>query len=695
MNQLLSFLSGDAQPVHFEVSPLIIQACVLASLVSFVVAGLSFLAWLKRKNSAQLWLGSTALLHGFWNIFFVITYSSRGDSYHTLSQSSEVSHRLYLILGLALTSITHSTLKRVLPARYILSNRIHFVAFVLGLVAIWLEAKQLFRIQLVIGAFVFGAFAFMTNKIWRRYHRTQDLPLKTRSLFIAVGMTVCIGLSLIGQIRAEALLPIPLPYLGSLFTVVFLYFIYLMLENPRLRELRDLMLQGLRLIFLSIIFVSVYLIFIALAEVSDVEHLVFNSFLASLLLLLLFEPLRNALDKFLLQRLSVDRYEFQKIVRSTQRRSRKARSLKQLIHIVIEGLKESDRIYKTGFYLWDQTANQFRLFKKGNLSTKPLLENNHPLVSFLQSHRPLYLQEPGDSPERAKLLKDLKAHLIFPIFSGEQLRAIWIIRSSLSDNNPYTNFSKVEIQSILSLIHDMQSMFEQLEHFERQEQQHRLATLGEMSAALAHEIRNPLGAIQGATHLLKSSPSLTNSEDKECVQILSEELDRLEQTVSHYLEYARRPETKADINLLELIKKSIDDSKTKAEKTGTQIHFSASETDLLVQTDPIKLEQVLVNLITNSCEAFSKNIWIEAQPLGEKVEIRIRDDGPGIPAQILPSIFTPLFTTKRAGSGLGLPICKKIIESLHGSIRVESKPNHGTTFSIQLNLSQTSSSQTL
>src|SRR5205085_6615315 len=119
----------------------------------------------------------------------------------------------------------------------------------------------------------------------------------------------------------------------------------------------------------------------------------------------------------------------------------------------------------------------------------------------------------------------LHSHLVFPLFRQDELLGIWALRSSLKSTNPYTSFSDGEVELLESVTVELIEVLEQLQHFEVQERQERLAALGEMSAALAHEIRNPLGAIQGATQLLKTSPTVGDSEDRECIEILAKEID--------------------------------------------------------------------------------------------------------------------------------------------------------------------------
>lgn len=679
------FLSPDYYQGNSESSLVIIFACLVAFLVGLLVSALAIRKSFQKQNASLLWCGLFSLAYAAWNIVFLSAYAQRDLSLGGTSLSAEFAQRLYVALSVLLPSIAHACLRRIYHSRFLISNRLHFVTVSLAILSFTTDWSKLIWVQFVCGLISFSAFIILNMRIWRRYRKAQDLRLRTRSLFLGMGMSVAILFSLIGQLRAEGLIRFPVPYLGNIITVIFIYFIYQMIENPRLREIRELMLRGIRVVFLTATLSTIFISLLSWVGTSDIELFLFNTFLASFLILTILDPLQKQLDRFIIRKLIVDRYEFEKVIHSTLRKVRRSRSIGQLISNLLTGISESDRVFRTGLYLWDPNTKQYRLTQKSTLSSASTISLDHPIVDYFVSSKEKILQDPAETFSQQKMLREFKAHIIFSVFLAENLAGLWIIRSSLSETNPYTSFSNQEIELLSALVQELAASLEQLRHFEKQDRQQRLAALGEMSAALAHEIRNPLGAIQGATQLLSSSPTLSNSEDQECVQILTSEIDRLQRTVDQYLQFARKPEASGAVSTQDLLKHAIKTAQNKALKTGTQIHFDESLKDFQIFTDALKLEQVVVNLITNSCEAFSKNVWLKINELSSsEIEIQVQDDGPGIPADILPNIFTPLFTTKRAGSGLGLPICKKIIDSLGGDLSVKSKRGEGSCFSIRL-----------
>lgn len=694
MQKMLSWpdiLNPSFYRIHSESSPVIIQACIVAFAVGIWLSLISYRSAIKKKSSAFFWCGNFSLAFAFWNICFLSSYAERDIEVWQTSLSNDFAHRAYLALGVLLPCFAHACLRRIYRARYLISGRLHFIAFFMAALCFLLpDVAQWQAFTWACGLVSFSLFGWINFRIWKRYLRARNLRLKTRSLFLGLGLSIALFFMLIGQIRAEGLIHFPLPYIGNLVSLVFVYFVYQMIQNRRLREVRELMLRGIRVVLLTLILGGIFLSLLFWVEENDPELFLFNTFLASFLIVSLLSPLKKQIDRFVLKRFIVDRFELEKVIHETLKRIRKARSLKSLSTALLMGMRDSDRVYKTGLYLWSPSENQFRLTSKSNLNAPSVIASDHPVIEYFRETKAPSLQEQTESPNALDLLRSLRSHIIFPIFHKNELLGVWCIRSSLSSSNPYTSFSSSEIEMLQQLTFELATSLEELKHFEKQDRQQRLAALGEMSAALAHEIRNPLGAIMGATQLLDTSSHITSSEDRECIQILKNEIERLEQTVNQYLHFARKSEQIVPVSLNTLIQKALNSVRAKAKKTKTELFFEPVNPAPELVTDPLKLEQVLINLIINACEAFSTKVWVELDQVQEGdqayVEIRVRDNGPGIPAHLLQSIFTPLFTTKKAGSGLGLPICKKIIDSLGGELRAKSKANEGGLFIIRFKL---------
>ena len=226
----------------------------------------------------------------------------------------------------------------------------------------------------------------------------------------------------------------------------------------------------------------------------------------------------------------------------------------------------------------------------------------------------------------------------------------------------------------------------------------RLAVLGRMAAGLAHEVKNPLGAIKGAAQLLNDAPQRAGDEvEKEFISIILEEVDRLDRVVGSVLSYARP--ARASIGPVDVGKVVIRTAKIlEAESPGCVLTTRVAPALPTVRVDAEQLRQVLINLIRNAVQAMSGQgeVVISAQISSagrpergssgapEWVAIMVSDRGPGISPEVRQNLFVPFVTTKERGSGLGLAISQRIVEEMAGRIEVDSRSDTGSTFSVYL-----------
>ncbi|HDS01092.1 MAG TPA: PAS domain-containing sensor histidine kinase, partial [candidate division Zixibacteria bacterium] len=224
------------------------------------------------------------------------------------------------------------------------------------------------------------------------------------------------------------------------------------------------------------------------------------------------------------------------------------------------------------------------------------------------------------------------------------------------------------------------------EEAERKLQQaQRLSMMGQMTASIAHEIKNPLGSIKGASQILKDD-SLSDEEKHEFAEMIEKEADRLDFVVKDFLSYARpSPSRFSEIDLREILNSAYKQLKYQARDSNIEINMDFDEVPS-IKADPDKLRQVFLNILLNSFQAMPDGGKIEIKCLHDNGDavIIIRDNGIGIPVQDLDKIYDPFYTTKSRGSGLGLATTKAIIEEHNGAIKADSARGEGTTFKISL-----------
>ena len=224
------------------------------------------------------------------------------------------------------------------------------------------------------------------------------------------------------------------------------------------------------------------------------------------------------------------------------------------------------------------------------------------------------------------------------------------------------------------------------ESFEQVKRADRLSAVGQLAASLAHEIRNPLGSIEGATNIIRS-PATSEEIREGSLTIIQKECQRLNRLLTNLLDFARprQPEFRS-VDVPRLIDSIFALVGPNAQLQRVMLKKTIVHAPALLESDPEQLKQVLLNLVINA---------IQAMPGGGKIEITVdqhdggvvisvKDQGAGIDPEHLDRIFDPFFTTKEAGTGLGLSVAHQVITQHGGLIKAERNPDRGMTFSISL-----------
>lgn len=261
------------------------------------------------------------------------------------------------------------------------------------------------------------------------------------------------------------------------------------------------------------------------------------------------------------------------------------------------------------------------------------------------------------------------------------------INVEINGTGLYNNKTKEYIctRAFVRDITERKNMEEQVRRSEK------LASMGELAAAIAHEIRNPLGAICNSVGILDAHLKVTG-QDKDLLEMIVEQSERLDRIISDFLTFAHPREPSFSLqNIREVIKNTIflleQDSRYTDQVEIKEIYESVLPK---VYLDTDLIHQVFWNLLINSLDAMPKGGQIRIMVrkttlfLRDAVEIIISDTGRGIPSHELDKIFEPFYTTKSEGTGLGLSVVQRIIDDHGGTIDVKSKEGKGTTFSIKL-----------
>lgn len=362
-------------------------------------------------------------------------------------------------------------------------------------------------------------------------------------------------------------------------------------------------------------------------------------------------------------------------------------------------IKEYIPAKKLILVIYDQDLGRFKVsnyfgFDESEVKKLSLNRNDH-LVKWLKVNQTYFYRKDQSGvfnylmKKEKNILDTLGIELCYPLIAMNRLIGIIFIGPKENDEK----FSKQERSFISSLtpqtgiaLENAVLYKEQRERFRRMSRADKLATIGELAAGAAHEIRNPLTAIKSSLQYLKTK-SQAQKENKLLSNALKE-TERIDNILSGLLSFSRPSEIKKEKgNLLEILEESLELISFQARKQRIKIVRDFPSSPVFLNGDRAQLKQLFLNLLLNSVQAMKENdeLKIEITSAGDqKVLIAITDTGEGIPEENLDKIFDPFFTTKKGGTGLGLSICYGIIQSHQGEIEVKSKLNQGTSAFVKL-----------
>ncbi|WP_339204632.1 ATP-binding protein [Paenibacillus sp. FSL K6-3182] len=284
---------------------------------------------------------------------------------------------------------------------------------------------------------------------------------------------------------------------------------------------------------------------------------------------------------------------------------------------------------------------------------------------------PLIFQD-GHGDVCIKLLSQAlngRKNTLVPYVSGDKMLLLSTISMRTSVNAENAGASLI-VQDVTEL-RQLQSEVGRME---------RLSLVGQMAASITHEIRNPMAVIRGFVQLIQER-SPKNQE--EYFQIVIDELDRANMIISDFLSLAQNRELAMELTSLhDVVNELIPLLSADANLRGQSIEVSLCEDIPLIMMNDREIKQLFLNIARNGMEAMGNkgSLHISTRNNGNKIELRIADQGVGIPPEQMQHLFEPFFSTKTQGTGLGLPLCLSIAERHNGRIDVESKEGEGTAF---------------
>ena len=500
--------------------------------------------------------------------------------------------------------------------------------------------------------------------------------------------------------------------MGPSFTVIMIGFTTYSILKHRLMDINIVLKKGttyVLLIFLLFIPATICLMLSQKLFFKEINYL-FSAVVLFLLFLvaLFFHKIKPGTEKVVEQFLFRHKYDYRETLAQFTKALVKILDLQSLSKKIIDTITKTMGVEKASLFLMNEEKGEYYLYESKNI------EIGHSASHFPQGDPlPFYFQENGEMIVREELLKEernqerssiinqmslLDAEISIPLILRSQL--IGMINLSRKLNKDI--YSREDIELLSTLANEAAIAIENARLYEDLKKSKsyvrradRLASLGTLTAGLAHEIRNPLVAIKTFTQLL---PDRLEDEEfrKHFLSVASGEVDRISSLVNELLEFARASDPKfrmEDVN--SILDGMILLVSTESKKKRIEIVKKYSQDLPLISIDKEQIKQVFLNILLNAIEATSEDgeIIVDTRsfvkPGGEPyVQIQFKDTGCGIPREHLEEIFNPFFTTKDTGSGLGLSISHQIVQDHKGYINVESELDKGTSFYINLPLYQ-------
>jgi two-component system, NtrC family, sensor histidine kinase HydH len=583
--------------------------------------------------------------------------------------------------------------------------------------AIWRPFHDTSYFLLPFGVYVFGGLYRCVWDMYTQYRATTKRVERTRIGYLALGGFVATTLTLTDVLPRFG---IAWPAVGNVLGILYLYFLSQTLFRNRLIDVNELVGKMAVLGTLVVILSAVYGLLLYWIGSGQQGLYLLNALVAAFVILILFEPVRSWLENGINRWLLRQRTELRGRIEAVRRELPGVVDVADMVQRIMRALEESRRVTDASMYLLDADGAGFD--RAGFLGHSPperldanaeraLLDRVRAgFIDVDAMAREPELDGKGPNTEDAEAKRtaliglrtrvdELQATLIVPLLgSAETEQGPWLLGLfCVRDDRTASAFDADDLDAFRQLAIGAARVIESSQAYERVKERDRLAALGEMAAGLAHEIRNPLGAIKGAAQLLVTGDkSGASAENIEFLDIIIEEANRLNNVVTRFLDYARAERPNADdadkVDLNQIVRKTVSLLQGEQLK-GVELRVRADDQLPMVAGDPESLLQVFLNLGQNALQAMPDGGTLEILTTrrrrsrlgyGQFCEIRFRDTGIGIPRDRLKKLFIPFYTTKSKGTGLGLAISHRIINQHGGTIEVRSTLGQGSTFSVFL-----------
>jgi signal transduction histidine kinase len=561
--------------------------------------------------------------------------------------------------------------------------------------------------SIYLSGYLFLGFGILIKK-YKNAIGVERLQVK----YCLLGMFLTSSIGLLSNLFLPMMGVSKFNWLGPSLTMIMVGFTTYSILKHRLMDISIVFKKGTTYILLLLLLFIPSFILILLGQKIFFERIDYLftmiMFFVVFLAAILFHRIKPKTEKAVDTLFFKDRYNYRKTLGEFSKAMVNILDLQSLVKRIIETITQTMRVDKASLFLLNDEKGGYDLFESKNikiLSPPLFLRKEAPLPSHLQKMREIVVKEElakgANIPELKEVIQQmssLEAEVSIPLISKNKL--IGMINLSHKFNKDVYYQEDIDLLTTLAnqtaMAIENASLFEDLKKSKSYiRRADRLASLGTLTAGLAHEIRNPLVAIKTLTQLL---PERVDDEEfrNHFLSIAAGEVERISHLVNELLDFAKPSTPKLE---LEDVNSILDGMilliSTESKKKSIHIEKQYASNLPSIKVDREQIKQVFLNILLNAIEATPERgkITIRTRsflkPGGEPyLQVEFKDTGCGIPQEYLEEIFNPFYTTKATGSGLGLSISNQIVRDHKGYIDVESQMDKGTSFFINLPLDQ-------
>jgi len=582
--------------------------------------------------------------------------------------------------------------KRTIRLFYILST-LFLVLVQTGLFMSDLSPTQHYRYYPK-GGFVYAVFAFFFvfqiisgfMELFRAYFHS-DGARKNQIIYIITASFIGFGAGILWFLPVFGVDIYPF---GIFIMPLYLFIGAYAIIRHRLLDIKIIVSRGISYALLLTLFTGFYMLFfVAVFEVfRSNEKMAFTipAVVSVLCFAVFFDPLRKVFQRFADKVVFGDKYDYQGALKKLSFAIASCLDVESLVCAALSNLRDIFKTADIAVYLENKTGNGYRLVKMSGFPG--VLEESFPKDHKISSLYRCELSEETDDQYLREFFLRRGVFVYVPVITGDLLKGFFLIGRKSKNNiwsqedvnllETFSAYSSVALQniSLCEKIKENQFMLSQAE---------KLSAIGMIASEMAHEIRNPLTAIRGMMQVFPENVS-----DRQFVgnfmEIIPRQIDRINNVVDRLLKLAGNKSHASERNkpVSEISISSVIDDILKlvtAGKGASDLEvMKIVAADVLIVHDREQIEQAFLNIILNAIQAMPQGG--ELKVVINKDIVEISDTGQGIKNEDLKSIFDPFYTTKENGSGLGLPVTKKILEEVGANIEVDSMFGKGTKVTV-------------